>query len=468
MIKLKKKLFHKENFIMSRAENRKLKKEWKEDLPAFIAAQKHFFPDLVERLHQVADPRQQGSIEYTIEEILYTIIMKNVCNITSMQKMTDEFNNENVVKNMSAILGTKEREDVPHYVTINECLEKLDPLELEGLRKTMVYTLLRKKSFNDAKFLKKYWMIIIDGTGLFYFKRKHCENCLKQVKNKGTKDEQTFYYHKVLEAKIVLGDNTVISIASEFIENESETVSKNDCEQNAFKRLEKKLKKEFPRLPICILGDSLYASEPVFDVCKKNDWAYLIRYKDGSIPSIAGEFNTIKEMNEAEEHVVFEEKEYKRRKRENVKHQIKWVSELPYKKHEVTVLELKIEKDGKASGSFQWLTNLMITGKTAYKFAQAGRKRWKIENEGFNVQKHQRYEIEHANSLHSQAMKNHYLLTQIADILMQMYEFKNKTIRKVKRIIKNISSQLLASFTRQLTKEDISNIQLNTQSAFNE
>lgn len=453
---------------MSRAENRKLKKEWKEDLPAFIAAQKHFFPDLVERLHQVADPRQQGSIEYTIEEILYTIIMKNVCNITSMQKMTDEFNNENVVKNMSAILGTKEREDVPHYVTINECLEKLDPLELEGLRKTMVYTLLRKKSFNDAKFLKKYWMIIIDGTGLFYFKRKHCENCLKQVKNKGTKDEQTFYYHKVLEAKIVLGDNTVISIASEFIENESETVSKNDCEQNAFKRLEKKLKKEFPRLPICILGDSLYASEPVFDVCKKNDWAYLIRYKDGSIPSIAGEFNTIKEMNEAEEHVVFEEKEYKRRKRENVKHQIKWVSELPYKKHEVTVLELKIEKDGKASGSFQWLTNLMITGKTAYKFAQAGRKRWKIENEGFNVQKHQRYEIEHANSLHSQAMKNHYLLTQIADILMQMYEFKNKTIRKVKRIIKNISSQLLASFTRQLTKEDISNIQLNTQSAFNE
>lgn len=72
---------------------------------------------------------------------------------------------------MSAILGTEEREDVPHYVTINECLEKLDPTELEGLRKAMVYTLIRKKSFNEAKFLKKYWMIIIDGTGLFYFKK---------------------------------------------------------------------------------------------------------------------------------------------------------------------------------------------------------------------------------------------------------------------------------------------------------
>lgn len=444
-----------------------MQKEWKEDLPAFIAAQKHFFPDLIVRFYQVMDPRQKGSIEYTIEEILYTIIMKNVCNITSMQKMTDEFNDENVVRNMCTTLGKEEREYLPHYVTINECLERLDPKELEALRKSMVYTLIRKKSFNEARFLKKYWMIIIDGTGLFYFKKKHCENCLKQVKNKGTEEEQTFYYHKVLEAKIVLGDQTVISIASEFIENESETVSKNDCEQNAFKRLARKLKKDFPRLPICILGDSLYASEPVFDLCKKNNWAYLIRYKDGSIKSIAEEFNTIKGMNEAEESVVFEEKEYARKKRENLKYAMKWVSDLPYKKHKVTVMELKIDRDGKEAGNFQWITNLKITGKAAWEFACAGRKRWKIENEGFNIQKHQRYEIEHANSLHNQAMKNHYLLTQIADILMQMYEFKNKSIRKVKRSIKNISSHLLASFARQLKREDISITLFNPQSEFN-
>lgn len=452
---------------MSRAEIRKARKEWKEDLPAFIKVQKHFFPDLIERIHQVADPRQQGSIEYSIEEILYTIIMKNVCNINSMQGMTDAFNAENVVQNMGRILGTKEREYVPHYVTINECLEKLDPVELEKLRKGMVYTLIRKKSFNGARFLKKYWMIIVDGTGLFYFKKKHCENCLKQVKNKGTDDEQVFYYHKVLEAKIVLGDNTVVSIASEFIENESEMVNKNDCEQNAFKRLATKLKKEFPRLPICMLGDSLYASEPVFDLCKKNKWAYLIRYKDGSIPSIAEEFHAIKGMNEAGERVVFEKKEYKRKEHENRTYQMKWVSEMPYKKHEVTVLELKIENEKKETGSFQWLTNLPITGKTAYEFAQAGRKRWKIENEGFNIQKNQRYKIEHANSLNSQAMKNHYLLTQIADILMQLYEFKNQTIRKVKGSIKNISSHLLISLARQLTKEDISATQLKPQSEFN-
>ncbi|UZH06099.1 hypothetical protein [Heyndrickxia coagulans] len=48
--------------------------------------------------------------------------------------------------------------------------------------------------------------------------------------------------HHVLEAKLVVGD-MVFSIASEFIENESENVSKQDCELKAFDRLAKKIKK---------------------------------------------------------------------------------------------------------------------------------------------------------------------------------------------------------------------------------
>ncbi|WP_313131294.1 hypothetical protein [Anaerocolumna sp.] len=53
-------------------------------------------------------------------------------------------------------------------------------------------------------------------------------------------------------------------------------------------------------------------------------------------------------------------------------------------------------------------------------------------------------------------MKNHYLLTQIADVLLQLYENGIHGLREIKRTIKNISSGLLASFGRQLTREDIS------------
>ena len=89
----------------------------------------------------------------------------------------------------------------------------------------------------------------------------------------------------------------------------------------------------------------------------------------------------------------------------------------------------------------------------------AGRGRWKIENEGFNNQKNEIYRIEHLNSKNSNAMKNHYLLTQIADILMQLYVAWNPYIKELKQTIKNTSSWLLESFRRlTVTSEDVSYI----------
>jgi hypothetical protein len=59
-------------------------------------------------------------------------------------------------------------------------------------------------------------------------------------------------------------------------------------------------------------------------------------------------------------------------------------------------------------------------------------------------------------------MKNHYLLVQIADIILQLYEKAIPIIKELNKTIKNISSDLLASFGRQLTREDISGTQKRT------
>ena len=33
-----------------------------------------------------------------------------------------------------------------------------------------------------------------------------------------------------------------------------------------------------PRLPICLLGDSLYSCESLYEVCKQNNWEFSFRY----------------------------------------------------------------------------------------------------------------------------------------------------------------------------------------------
>lgn len=79
-----------------------------------------------------------------------------------------------------------------------------------------------------------------------------------------------------------------------------------------------------------------------------------------------------------------------------------------------------------------------------------------IENQGFNRQKRWQGDIEHACSFHEKAQKNHYLMEQISDFIKQLYEFFFLQKNEIKKAQKNISSDLLASFGRQLTREDIS------------
>ncbi len=120
-------------------------------------------------------------------------------------------------------------------------------------------------------------------------------NILHRIHNKGTDREYTEYYYYILEAKIVLHPDIIVSIMTEFVENTNgEEAEKQDCERNACYRLMGRLKKEFPRLPICFCADSLYACEKIFAICHDSGWHYILRFKEGSIPTVAEEYRSLK------------------------------------------------------------------------------------------------------------------------------------------------------------------------------
>ncbi|HLR51623.1 MAG TPA: hypothetical protein VK072_01950 [Candidatus Avamphibacillus sp.] len=138
--------------------------------------------------------------------------------------------------------------------------------------------------------------------------------------------------------------------------------------------------------------------------------------------------------------------------------QITWVNDITYRELELNVLEYKLETE-KGTKQFTFITNIRITKKNSQKLINAGRSRWKTENEGFNRQKNLRYHIEHASSRNYNAMKNHYLLTQITNILMLLHEHGSKILKRIKKTVKEISSNLLEAFRGQtLTDEDIAQL----------
>ena len=442
---------------------RKQKREMEKEINffgEFSKIKKHFFRDFNRKLASVKDERNQSYITYESEIILFVVIMKNVSGIVSMNRMTNDFNNEVVIDNIAKSLGYDSLEDIPHYDTINDFLRNLDVSELEKIRDYMIRELFKKRSLEKYRLLDKHWCIAIDGSQLFSFKEKHCEHCLKKEhKNKNTGEiERITYYHTVLEAKLILG-NMTFSILTEFVENENESVSKQDCEINAAKRLMKKLKYKFRKLNICILGDSLYACEPIYKLCAEYKWKFIFRFKEGRAKTLWEEIQTIKDIENTSTLTY---------KSDVLDWKLTYINEVSYKNIFINTVDFtetiyKKSKDTntsektKTSKNFVFVTNIQITKRNAFKIVVAGRSRWKIENEGFNNQKNIRYDIEHACCLDYKAMKNHYLLVQISDILRQLLENGSGALKELKLGIKEISSKILESFRREhLTFEDIS------------
>jgi hypothetical protein len=79
----------------------------------------------------------------------------------------------------------------------------------------------------------------------------------------------------------------------------------------------------------------------------------------------------------------------------------------------------------------------------------AGRLRWKIENEGFNLQKNGGFGLEHAYSQNETAHKVFYLLLQMATILFQLMTkspFFSKAFPKGVGSLKNIAFRFLEAW----------------------
>lgn len=432
---------------LRKAEKRKIKEQDK-GIVDFAKSVKHYFKNFRKWINEMMDPRHQSYISYSQADLVILGLLKNICSVESMNQMEEKFNEDICIHNLKVLSGNEKLKEMPHYDTLNYYLEQLSPNCLDELRGKMIRSLIRSKTFNEARIAGGYWRIILDGTGLFHFKERHCENCLKAVHINEDKSKRIDYYHKVLEAKLILNDKIIVSLGTEFIENENEDVTKQDCEQNAAKRLLARIKKQYPRLKICILGDALYAAESIMQICRNNEWKYILNKNDGNQKNISKDYEYIKAAEEK-----YYEVNYKLEKGKScfVNH----VEEVTGKKEIFNVYEYEYTEKGEVH-RFMWITNIEVNKRNLEELVPAGRSRWKIENEGFNNQKNGIYKIEHLNSRNNNAMKNHYLLTQIADILMQLYLAGNKIIQKIKQSIKNTSSGLLESFRRQpATDEDV-------------
>lgn len=358
-------------------------------------------------MDEIHDPRKQEQCTYGARHLLWLGIMMFVLRLGSRRQMLAERETAAFHSNLLDLAGTDE-DAVAHTDTLNNFMEMIDPYEMEGVKVKMVKRLIAEKRLDPFR-LSGEFLVAVDGTGIFSSGRQHCEHCLK------TEHQPGFFTwsHKMLEAKLVAENGFALSVCSEPIENENGIYEKQDCELNAFYRMEKRLKKFFPRTPICLLLDGLYACKEVFSICGRNNWSFIVVFKEGSIPNLYAEAVAVRDSHPANSLAVCLDG--------GIRQEMSWAHSLLHEGHLVHAVFCS-ETDGKGgTTNWSWVTDIRPGSDNVEDLAnKGGRQRWKIENQGFNEQKRHDFELEHLYGEDPNAWKNYYQLLQVAHIIIQL------------------------------------------------
>jgi hypothetical protein len=326
---------------------------------------KQRFPSLLSSFSLLPDPRKPQGKQYRMDEIM----MSGLSLFLFKEGSRNQFNNHRSDGYFKAhyqhLFGTK----LPHLDAVNDVLCALPNTEPERVKMDLMSRLFEQKWLRKYRLLDKYYLVAVDATGTVRFDKPHCEHCLRRKSKSG----KMTYFHYVLEAKLITGEGHAFSLATEWIENPKGDFDKQDCERKAFKRLAQKLKKQYPRLPVCILADGLYPYENAFKICEDKDWKFIFGLQEDSLKTVQEELTLTRRRKPAAEW-------YTMGKGWHITNEYRFQNDIEYHKkytlNWIQCIESRSKKEQKKTSCFEYVTNIEPDRDNVRAIAYGGRLRW--------------------------------------------------------------------------------------------
>ncbi len=380
-------------------------------------------PVLLARLSKMSDPRNPRKIKHKLTVLMIYGILCFAFQMSSRREANREMTRPLFEANLRRLFP--DLDELPHNDTLARLLARIEVNEIEQAHLDMIRQLIRNKKFRRY-LIGGCFPIAIDGTQKFT--RAQCWDaaCLeRKVGGKKAKDPHSEpekqYYVYVLEANLAFQNGMVIPLLSEVLTDleGEQPKDKQDCEQRAFQRLAQRLKECFSHLPILLLLDGLYPNGPMIELCRQNNWDFMIVLQDTSLSTVWEEIQGRKQLEnkKLENPKVWSQNWGDRRQR------FQWFNDIPYvyadpatqrpRKHQLHVViceESWEEIDPQSTAVVQktsrhvWISGEPLHRSNVHPRCNLGaRHRWGIEA-GLLVEKCHGYQYEHCFSYDWEAM----------------------------------------------------------------
>lgn len=399
-------------------------------------------PILLRRLSFIPDFRNPKSTKHQLTLVLVYGMLGFVYQMTSRREANRNMTRPMFMENLRFLFP--DLEELPHHDTVERVLAGIDVDKIEQAHLELIRRLIRKKKFNRY-LINGCYPIAIDGTQKMV--RRDCISKEWQQRKAGSSDdgEQRYTYNVyILEASLVFSNGMVMPMLSEFLDyTQGDTDNdKQDCEQRALPRLLDRLKHEFPRLPIIVLMDGMFANGPAMQLCHKNkyNWDFMIVLKDDSLPSVWEEYKGISKIEPNSSSMTWG----------NRRQTFSWVNNIEYSYgpnqrqklivHVLVCQEAWEEVDPDTAevvtktSRHAWLSQKPLCKQNLHERANlAARHRWGIE-EGFLVEKHHGYHYKHCFSYDWNAMRGYHYLMHLGILLNTLAVYSTALMKVVRKL----------------------------------
>jgi hypothetical protein len=345
---------------------------------------------LSEVIIQLKDPRRESNAtKYSLHDAVLGAFSVFFMQCESFLEHQRQMSSRCGQNNAETLFGLVQ---VPGVAQIRNILDEIAAVKLFVVFK-WVYQALQAQGYLDSyKCLGSELLVTLDGTQYHSSNQIHCPCC----SSRSHKDGSVTYSHTAILPVIVApGKSEVITLAPELIAPQ-DGAHKQDCEVNAAKRWISTHAPDFIGQPITLLGDDLYSRQPMCETVLAAEMNFIFTCLEESHPELYDWLNYLDGIGELP---TLEIKKCHKSSKEIYRY--RYVNQVPLRQAqpalEVNWCELTLirESDGKVLYQNAFCTRHPLDKHSVAPIVEAGRCRWKTENENHNILKTKGYHLEH-------------------------------------------------------------------------
>lgn len=350
------------------------------------------FDELIGELQDLArafpDKRTGRNARFAMEDVAlaaFSVFWTQSPSFLAHQTAMQQAHGQSNAETLFAMTG------IPSDNHIRDLLDHVPPEAVFPLFNRIEARLQAQGYLEPYRVLDDQLLIALDGTQYHSSESIHCDQCTVRQHRSG----KVSYSHTVVTPVIVApGRNRVVPLQPEFV-TPQDGHDKQDSEHAAAKRWMSRCGEAYRGCKVTLLGDDLYAHQPLCETALEAGFSFVFVCKPSSHKTLYEWLDGLRQSGDVEQLQLTRRKG---RRREIDTYE--FAHHLPLRDGE-GALEVNwcqlttTDSNGKQLYHNAFVTDHAITAENVAELVEAGRARWKVENENNNTLKTQGYHLTH-------------------------------------------------------------------------